>query len=321
MSRPLISIVVPLFNEEDCFPQLRERLGALAGKLRTRSDVEVLLIDDGSRDRTWEMIVDFANAEPIVRGFSFSRNFGHQPALSFGYAVAKGDAVVTMDGDLQDPPEVVEAMVGEWQDGNDVVYAIRKTREGESWFKLATARWFYRLLHRISHSKAPVDAGDFRLMSRRAVDALNSLRESHRYLRGMVGWVGFKSSKIFYDRDARAAGSTKFSLLKMIRFATDAIVSFSTAPLRLFYALSILTMLPFLGYLIYAFAASVLFGKELVPGWSSLLICSFVFGSINLTCLGIMGEYIGRIYDQVKDRPLYIVAESTDRARTTEQIT
>ena len=309
--RRTVSIVVPCFNEEDALPFVAARLSSVADELQQHYRVEIVLVDDGSADKTWPLIRDYARTDGRVRGVSLSRNFGHQAALTCGYDLATGDAVVCMDADLQDPPEVVLEMLAKWEDGADVVYAVRRSRTGESGFKLKTASLFYRLIRAIGASHVREDSGDFRLMSRRALDALNKLREQHRFIRGMVGWVGFRTAEVHYDRKARVAGVTKYPFRKMLRFAIDATVSFSSFPLRLAYVLSSALSLIFCAYLVYAVFMHFFFDLTLVPGWSSLIISVIAFGAINLVCLGIIGEYIGRIFEQVKSRPLYLVGEDT----------
>ena len=309
----LISIVIPCLNEASTIPHLKKALTEFGHGLNPRYRCEFLLIDDGSTDTTWEQIVSFGQEDERVRGISFSRNFGHQIAITCGYDLAKGDAVVTMDADLQDPPEVIHDMIRHWEKGFDVVYAVRLKRYGESRFKLFTARIFYRIFKRLSKLSSPADAGDFRLMSRRSVDALKEMREKFRYIRGMVGWLGFKSIAIEYERKPRAAGHTKFGFLKMLSFAMDSLVSFSSKPLQLTYLLAFLGIVPVMLYLLYTLFAFFAFGKELVPGWTSLLLSISIFGFSNLLCLGLMGEYIGRIYDETKSRPLYLIQETTCR--------
>lgn len=262
--RKAISIVVPCFNEEDVLPLLAGGLSSLADRLRARYEVEILLIDDGSRDKTWKLIQEYAGKDHRVRGLSLSRNFGHQAALTCGYNLAVGDAVVSMDADLQDPPDVVLEMVAKWEEGSDVVYAVRRSREGESAFKLLTARLFYRLIRAVGSKYVHEDSGDFRLMSRRALNALNRLREQHRFIRGMVGWVGYKTADVQYDRKARAAGVTKYPFMRMLRFAIDATVSFSSFPLRLAYLLSFGLSMIFVGYLVYSLVMYMFFNAELV---------------------------------------------------------
>jgi dolichol-phosphate mannosyltransferase len=315
----LISIVVPCHNEEEAFPYLRAALQDLAAKLESKYRCELILIDDGSTDSTWNQMQDFGSSERRVRAVSFSRNFGHQAALTCGLDLAEGDAVITMDADLQDPPEVVLDMIREWEDGADIVYAVRTERRGDNWFKRWTASMFYRLIRVAGETRAPQEAGDFRLMSRETALILRRFREKHRYIRGMVGWIGFRISTVPYRRNPRVAGKTKYPLSRMIRFALDAIVSFSILPLRLAYILAILASLPFIAYLLYALIVFLSLGKPMVPGWSSLVLSVITFGSLILFCLGIMGEYLGRVYEQVKDRPIYILRETPDPAGKTRQ--
>jgi polyisoprenyl-phosphate glycosyltransferase len=312
-ARPLISLVVPCFNEEHVLPLLRDALALLGDRLASQHgcDSEFLLVDDGSRDRTWELIGAFAAGDPRVRGVRLSRNFGHQAALTCGYDLASGDAIVSLDADLQDPPDVVPEMVTRWQAGADVVYAIRDARPGETRFKLWTAKMFYRLIHRLSAADVREDSGDFRLMSRRSVDALGRLRERHRFIRGMVGWIGFRTDEVRYQRRARAAGATKYPLRRMLLFAIDGIVSFSRFPLKLAYWSALLLCTVFFGYLVWNLVKFLFLGASLVPGWSSLIVSVIAFGATNLLCLGLMGEYIGRIYEEVKQRPLYLVGDHT----------
>lgn len=315
MTQPLVSIVVPCFNESAVFPLLQEALVGLAGQLESRGlRVQLVLVDDGSSDDTWTQLQSFGREDPRVLGVALSRNFGHQSALTCGYELAEGDGIVCMDADLQDPPEVVLQLVEEWQRGADVVYAVREERDGETWFKLATARAFYWLIRTLGADRVRSNTGDFRLLSRRALDAFLRLREHHRFIRGMVGWVGFETAEVRYHRRARAAGETKYPFTKMVRFALDAIVSFSSTPLRLTFALSFGSGGIVLAYLLYAVIAYVFFDATLVTGWTSLICAAAIFGSLNLFCLGILGEYVGRLYEQSKDRPIYLVKGRTDGA-------
>jgi len=319
MSR-LVSLVVPLYNEEECLPALRAELAALADRIERERGlaVEIVLVDDGSLDGSWLEILAFAERDSRVRAVSFTRNFGHQAALTCGYQLARGDAVVTLDADLQDPPAVVLALVDAWRDGADVVYAVRERRDGDGAFKIWTADFFYRLMARITDTRAPRDAGDFRLMSRRAVDALNQLEEVHRYIRGMVGWLGFRSAVVSYRREPRAAGRTKYGFFRMLRLAVSAIVSFSTFPLELFYWIAILTAVPFT---IYAGVALVQWFSGEVPfprGWMALQMSIIMFGCLNMLCLGILGEYVGRLYEESKKRPLFLVREHLERQRAAD---
>jgi dolichol-phosphate mannosyltransferase len=308
---PLISLVVPCYNEGEVFPYLREALGSLAGTIEREFRVEIVLVDDGSRDDTWEQIRAFAAEDGRVRGIALSRNFGHQMALTCAYDCARGDAIVCMDADLQDPPEVVLQMIDKWKAGYDLVPAIRRRREGETRFKLWTAALFYRLIRLLGATHVRADSGDFRLMSRRALDALRQMREHHRFIRGMVGWVGFRTTEVYYDRRARRAGETKYPLRKMLRFAMDAIVSFSIIPLRISFVAAVILAMINLGYLALSAFRYFCFGTPLVPGWASLIVAVVALGAMNLICVGILGEYVGRIYEQVKQRPLYVVQEVT----------
>jgi dolichol-phosphate mannosyltransferase len=306
-NRPLISIVIPCYNEAMVFPFLRKELLSLKELLFSKYAVEILLINDGSRDDTWNQIVSFAMEDSSVRAINLSRNFGHQMAITCGYDFARGDAVISMDADLQDPPEVVLDLVREWQNGTDVVFAVRIEREGEKPFKLWTAKMFYRLFRIMGHPSAHLDSGDFRLMSKRSIEALRRLREQYRYIRGMAGWVGFRTAKVEYSRRARPAGASKYSIIRMLSFAMDAIISFSFLPLRLAYIFSAIGLLLVLGFLAQAFIVN--HDKPLAPGWLSLIFSIVIFGFLNLLSLGIIGEYIGRIYGQTKNRPLYLISD------------
>jgi polyisoprenyl-phosphate glycosyltransferase len=266
-------------------------------------------VDDGSSDNTWPLVKGFADQHSFVKGVSLSRNFGHQRALFCGYTFADGDIVVSMDGDLQDPPDLIPAMLSEWKQGADIVFAVRKDRHGETLFKRWTAFWFYRFLNSLANISAPLDCGDFRLMSRRALNGLFSMGDKIMYLRGMVGWVGFRTARVEYNRPQRFAGSTKFNLVKMLRFAIDGITCFTSAPLRFAYVIGICATLPFLCYLFLTLFRHFVLGMELASGWTSLLLCIIAFGSMNLFGIGILGEYIAKIFDTVKDRPNFLVQE------------
>jgi glycosyltransferase involved in cell wall biosynthesis len=308
----LVSIVIPCYNEQEVLPLLREELSAVAQLLAPEYDIEIILVDDGSYDTTWEQIREFARDDNRFRGISLSRNFGHQSALTCGYDLARGDAVVSMDADLQDPPGVIVELVKQWRNGADIVYAIRSKREGEGRFKLWTAKLFYGLLHALGAHHVTPEAGDFRLLSRRALDALGRMREHHRFIRGMVGWIGFNTVEVHYERKPRARGKTKYPFRRMLLLAMDAIVSFSSSPLRLSYLLTLCLSLVFLGYLARTLIASFFFGEMVVRGWPSLILSVVAFGSMNLLCLGLLGEYVGRIYEQSKQRPLYFIKEKQD---------
>ena len=309
-----VSYVIPVFNEAESLPRLTAELEKLIDGLADRYSVEILFVDDGSRDGSWSLI-EAAARLPQIAGMRLSRNFGHQIALTCGYNFARGRAVISMDADLQDPPEVTLRMLKAWEDGADIVYAVRTVRRGETWFKRATADAFYRLIERLrGPGNEPRNCADFRLLSRRALVALNALPERHRYLRGLVGWIGLRSDTVEYERPPRVAGSTKYPFWKMLRFATDAIVSMSSSPLRLAYVMAVLASLPFLGYLAYNLVRWLFFDVEMVKGWPSLILSVITFGTCILVFMGLLGEYVGRIYDEVKRRPLYLVAERTEPA-------
>jgi glycosyltransferase involved in cell wall biosynthesis len=310
MSGPILSLVLPVYNEAQIIPELDRRLRAFLADLTAIDDAwEVVFVDDGSRDQSLSMLRELAAAEPRYKVLSFARNFGHQMAITAGLDRAEGDAVVVMDADLQDPPEVVREMLTRWREGFDVVFAVRSKRHGEGWFKRLTASLFYRLLRvMLGGISIPVDAGDFRLMSRPVVLTLRALREQHRFVRGMVAWVGFKQTAVYYERPARFAGETKFPLRKMLRFAVDGITSFSTVPLRMAIWLGVLAGTVAMVGGVWAVYVR-LFKDGVVPGWTTLMILVALGSSAQLLMTGILGEYVGRIYEEVKRRPLYVVGE------------
>ncbi len=305
--RMLLSVVVPCMNEEEVLRETNRRLvSTLEG---VSLNFEIVYVDDGSTDSTRELLRDLQAHDARIRVVCFSRNFGHQIAITAGLEHSSGDAVVIIDADLQDPPEVILDFVAKWLDGFDVVYGVRTEREGETQFKRWTAKLFYRFIRRLSDTRIPLDAGDFRLMDRRVVDALLSMPERDRFVRGMVSWLGFSQAAVEYHRAPRLAGITKFSLFKMIRFALDGIFSFSILPLRLAtwtgFAASGLAVFGIIIVLLEKFFGVV----GLVRGWSSAMIAELFIGGVQLICLGIIGEYVGRIYGESKRRPLYIVKE------------
>jgi glycosyltransferase involved in cell wall biosynthesis len=307
--RPTLSLVLPIFNEEEVIPELHRQLQDFLARLGLSA--EVVFVNDGSRDRSMDLLRDVAAGEPRYRILAFARNFGHQTAITAGIDYARGDAVVVMDADLQDPPEVVLAMVAKWREGFDVVYGRRRGRAGESWFKLVTARWFYRVFAAMIPIEVPLDTGDFRLMSRKVVVALRELREVHRFVRGMVAWIGFRQTEVLYDRPGRFAGETKYPFRKMLRFALDGITSFSVLPLRFSAYLGMLTSLGSVGVIAYALLSKYLY-HQAVPGWTALMVAVTIFASVQLLMIGILGEYVGRIYEEVKRRPLYVVSETVN---------
>ncbi len=308
----VLSVVVPVFNEEEVLPAFFERASAVLSSIPDL-DYELLFVDDGSSDGSFAALEAFSEDDPRVRVVKFSRNFGHQIAITAGMDHARGDAVVVMDADLQDPPEVVADMVAKWRDGYDVVYAKRSVREGERKLKLLTASAFYRLLSRLVSIKIPVDVGDFRLMSRRAADEMRRLREKDRFVRGLVSWIGFRQTAIEFRRAERHAGETKYPFSKMLKFAIDGITSFSTVPLKL---------ATWLGYAASLFAflylASVFVQKLIgitIDGWATIMVAVLFLGGVQLICLGILGEYIGRIFNEIKSRPMYVVEERVNCER------
>jgi polyisoprenyl-phosphate glycosyltransferase len=304
-ARPTLSVVIPVFNEEETIPELDRRLRAFLGELG--ETWEVVFVDDGSRDRSARMLEALAEREPRYKLISFGRNFGHQIAITAGMDRADGDAVVVMDADLQDPPEVVREMLTRWREGYDVVYAVRQRRLGETWFKRLSALLFYRLFRALLGFDVVLDAGDFRLMSRPVVLTLRSLRERHRFIRGLVGWIGFRQTSVSYTRHERFAGVTKYPLRKMLSFAFDGITSFSTLPLRAATWLGALAGLLAMGLGTWAFYVKVV-GGSVVPGWTTIMILVALGSSVQLLVIGILGAYVGRIYEEVQRRPLYTVA-------------
>jgi dolichol-phosphate mannosyltransferase len=303
----LISVIVPCYNEEEVLHTTHQRLSDVLNALHGYR-YELIYVNDGSRDQTLPMLRQIAAGNDHVRVLSFSRNFGHQIAITAGLDYCSGDAAVVIDADLQDPPHLIADMVRAWEQGAEVVYGKRRDREGETFFKLFTARLFYRFINRLADVDIPLDTGDFRLMDRKALDAFLKLRERNRFVRGMVAWVGFKQTALEYDREARFAGTTKYPFRKMMRLATDAIMGFSNVPLRLASIVGFVTSFLAFAGILYALYAK-LFTDETVAGWTFLMIAILLIGGITLVVLGIIGEYIGRIYSEIKQRPLYLIQE------------
>jgi dolichol-phosphate mannosyltransferase len=310
MRKPVYTIIAPIYNEKETLPELYRRVVEVLSS--TAEPWELVLVDDGSRDGSTEQILALAEKDIRVRPIIFSRNFGHQLAVTAGMDYSRGEAVVIIDSDLQDPPEVILKMIEKWKEGYEVVYAVREEREGETYFKRTTASLFYRLINKITSVPIPVDTGDFRLMDRKVVDVLNRMREHHRFIRGMSVWVGFRQTGVKYKRAARLAGETKYPLRKMVRFASDAITGFSYLPLQ---------MATYMGFIsagisilaIPVVAAIRLWGtQEPLLGQATTLIVVLFLGGVQLISLGILGEYIGRLYEQAKDRPLYVVRHAPD---------
>jgi dolichol-phosphate mannosyltransferase len=307
-----LSLVVPVFNEEESLPALRAALERLPASL-TDIDVELILVDDGSKDATPAFCAAWAAEAPWVKVVAFSRNFGHQAAISAGLRYAGGEAVVVLDADLQDPPEVIPEMIRQYEAGYDVVYGRRRTRSGESRFKLATAWLFYRLMRRCVHKDLPVDAGDFRLMSRRCVDVLNAMPEVHRFMRGLAAWTGFRQTAVLYDRRERLHGESKYPLGKMLFLAWDAISSFSALPVRAVNVMGLCFLL--FGFVVCLYTLVRHATGHTVPGWSSLVGLITVVGGSIICSVGIIGEYVGKIYEEIKRRPLYIVEKTLNLDR------
>ena len=303
-SSQTVSLVVPVFNEVQVLDAFYDRatkaLDAIEG-----TSYEIVFVDDGSQDGSFAKLAAFAEKNPRIRVLKLSRNFGHQIAISAGIDYARGDCVVILDADLQDPPEVVAEMIAKWREGFDVVYGVRSDRAGEKPIKLVTATMFYRLLGRVTNIHIPANVGDFRLISRRVVDHLKELREKDRFVRGLVSWVGFPQTGIVYKRDPRHAGETKYPFRKMLSFAFDGITSFSTMPLKIAtwtgYAAAILAVL----YLLSVFVQKML--GYTVDGWATIMVAMLFMGAVQLICLGILGEYLGRVFNEVKPRPMYII--------------
>jgi glycosyltransferase involved in cell wall biosynthesis len=307
MTKTRYSIIAPCYNEEGNLPELFRRIGEIMEQ--TGESWELVLINDGSVDRTLEIMRELHATDSRVHYIDFARNFGHQIAVTAGIDYAQGDAVIIIDADLQDPPELILEMMEKWLEGYEVVYAVRTERKGESWFKLFTAKLFYRLIYRITDVNIPLDTGDFRLMDRKVVNALKQMKERHRFIRGMTSWVGFKQTGVYYTREERFAGKTKYPFRRMFKFALDAVTSFSFFPLQ---------MAMYLGFIIAGLSAlgvigviiARLFGNQAFFGQATTLVMVLFLGGVQLISLGIIGEYLGRIYDEVKGRPMYVVNEA-----------
>ena len=308
--KPVYTVIAPVFNEIGSVEEFYKSVSKVMAGLK--EPWELILIDDGSTDGSTEMIRQIAKNDIHVRPVIFARNFGHQIAVTAGLDYAQGDAVVIIDADLQDPPEVMLDLIAKWKEGFEVVYAVRRKREGESWFKILTAALFYRIIYRITDVKIPMDTGDFRLIDRKVVDIMGKMRERHRFLRGMAAWVGFRQVGVEYDRKERFAGKTKYPFSKMLKLALNAITSFSYFPLQLATYLGFICAgisilaIPVVAYL-------RLSNQAALSGQATTLIAVLFLGGVQLITLGILGEYIGRIYDEVKGRPLYIVSEAPEK--------
>lgn len=305
--KPNLSIIAPVYNEHESLPELRKRITEIMDQ--TGETWELILVDDGSTDGSTAIIRKYAEEDARIRPVIFARNFGHQIAVSAGMNYSRGDAVVIIDADLQDPPEVILQLIDKWREGYEVVYAVRTEREGESWFKTFTASLFYRLIYRITDVKIPLDTGDFRLIDRKVVDVMNAMPEHHRFLRGMSAWVGYRQIGVEYKRAARFAGKTKYPFKKMLQLALNAITGFSYVPLQAATYLGFVSA----GISILAIPVVIILritNTQFFFGQATTLIAVLFLGGVQLMSLGILGEYVGRIYDEVKGRPLYIVSEA-----------
>lgn len=300
------SVIVPLFNEEQVIHETYKRLKQVMDPLEEA--YEILLVNDGSRDHTYEIAKSLCNKDKNIKLLSFSRNFGHQLAITAGMDNSAGNAVIVIDADLQDPPEVIPRMIEKWKEGYDVVYGKRLKRKGETFFKKASAKLFYRLLRSMTEVDMPVDTGDFRLIDRKVCDALKKLPEHSRYVRGLISWLGFKQTGVEFVREERFAGETKYPFKKMLKFAADAITSFSYKPLKAaIYSGTVVSVLS-LGYLVFLILGKIFTGLQ-IPAWTFLAALSLMLNGFVLLVIGVVGEYIGRIYEEVKGRPLYMIEE------------
>ena len=304
-----ISVVVPMYYEEEVAKECYTRLKNVLEKIENYN-YEIIFINDGSKDKTLEILKEIAKENKNVKIISFSRNFGHQCAVTAGLRYVTGDAIVIIDADLQDPPELIPEMIKLWEEGNEVIYGKRKSREGESRFKLLTASMFYKTLNALSDVEIPKDTGDFRLVDRKVVEVINSLPEHNKFLRGLFSWVGFKQKAYEYERKERYAGKTKYPLKKMLKLAQDGIFSFSIKPLKIVGAMGILSVIISIMLFVYAVLSYAFDWNNLVPGWTSLMVTMTFIGGMILISLWMIGEYIGRIYDETKRRPEYIIEKT-----------
>lgn len=301
-----ISVVIPMYNEEEVTKTSYLRIQKVLEELK-KYDYEMIFIDDGSKDKTLSLLQEIAQENKKVKVISFSRNFGQQAAVMAGIRYVTGDAVIIIDADLQDPPELLPEMIALWEDGNEVIYGQRKTRKGESAFKLLTAKMFYTTLSTLSDVEIPKDTGDFRLVDRKVIEAINSLPEHNKFLRGLFSWVGFKQKAYSFERQERYAGKTKYPFKKMWKLASNAIISFSTKPLKIVGGLGILTIILSIGILIYSLVSYIFNLNSLTPGWTSIMVAITLFSGVQLLSIWIISEYIARIYDETRNRPEYII--------------
>lgn len=308
--QPFLSVIIPSYNEEQTIQEMYSRLTRILEQ--NNIDFEIVMVNDGSTDDTLNLAKKICHNDNRVKLISFSRNFGHEIATTAGVDRAQGQAIVIIDADLQDPPEVIIEMIRKWKEGYKVVYGKRKRRKGEKIFKLATAGLFYRVLRKLTEIDIPTDTGDFRLMDKRVVQTLSKMRETNRFIRGMVSWIGFKQCAVEYVREERFAGETKYTLNRMIRLAFDAIASFSEVPLRISSAFGLLCSSISFFFMVYGIVVKYFFPEQAVRGWASIFVAVLFIGGVQLICIGILGEYLGRIYEEIKKRPLYVVEEEVN---------
>lgn len=313
-----LSIVVPMYYEEEVAKECYERLKKVMELIKEKYQYEMIFINDGSQDKTMEILEKIANQDKHVKVVSFSRNFGHQCAVTAGIEYVTGDCCLIIDADLQDPPELIPEMLELWEKGNEVIYGKRKKREGESRFKLLTAKMFYRTLNALSDVEIPKDTGDFRLVDKKVIDVINSMPEHNKFLRGLFSWVGFKQIPYEYERKERVAGKTKYPFRKMLKLASDGIISFSTKPLKIMGGLGFLTILLSIVLLIYSLLSYIFSWNQLAPGWTSLMVAITLFSGVQLLSIWIMSEYIARIYDESKQRPQFIVEKTINIEKDTK---
>lgn len=305
-----VSLVIPMYYEEQVAQACYNRVSEVMNNLKEEYDYEIIFVNDGSKDKTLEILQNIAENDKKVKVISFSRNFGHQAAVTAGLKFVKGDLAVIMDADLQDPPELIPEMLKKWEEGYEVIYGKRKKREGESAFKLLTAKMFYETLNKLSDVEIPKDTGDFRLVDKKVVEVINSLPEHNKFLRGLFSWVGFEQYAYEYERKERFAGETKYPLKKMLKLASDGIISFSTKPLKIVGGIGILSVIISIIILVYSILSFALKWNNLTPGWTSIMCTVTFLGGIILISLWMMGEYIARIYDETKQRPQYIISKT-----------
>lgn len=301
-----ISVVIPMYNEEEVVKTSYLRIQKVLAELK-QYDYEMIFVDDGSKDKTLNLLEEIAKENEKVKILSFSRNFGHQVAVTAGIRYITGDAVIIMDADLQDPPELLSEMVALWEEGNEVIYGQRRSRKGESAFKLLTAKMFYSTLNALSDVEIPKDTGDFRLVDKKVIDVINTMPEHNKFLRGLFSWVGFQQKAYFYEREERKAGKTKYPFRKMWKLASDGIISFSTKPLKIVGGLGCITIVLSIAILIYSLVSYAFHLNHLTPGWTSIMVAITLFSGVQLLSIWIMSEYMARIYDETRHRPEYII--------------